>query len=420
MRNHVNSFPYVAPSNLAPGSPEAVQWIHEIKGKYMKALLTMENAAGGLKRLEAQAAAKTQGGKHLTPEEQKEFQLKKEQFQRSHGDAKRFVDTFRRQQSDAAATAAAQGQTGGSQAQSSQPQQGITVPARPTMNIQQPAQSQAMQQTEAVQAAMQAARHQQVNGGRPNATNPNLQNEQQNQAQAANAAGATNALQNQNVQGSNIKTEGATSGPPRVNPALATAPHMQQMQGRQAGAQNSPQTALPQSATSVGSPKPLTHSDAVAHAARTYSNGQAAATGQGGVMGSHSHPPPSLPRDVPNIKTSLMPIPKVLPARATEPPHPMQMPPSRPTYPGGPSGSGSGPIQQPVMQKTPGFNIEGDAERVLSKRKLDELVRQVTGGGEGLDNSESLTPEVEDVSNASTLFDLTPYCYPPSDLPPPT
>lgn len=35
---------------------------------------------------------------------------------------------------------------------------------------------------------------------------------------------------------------------------------------------------------------------------------------------------------------------------------------------------------------------------MLNKRKLDELVRQVTGGGEGLDNSEGLTPEVEDVS----------------------
>jgi transcription initiation factor TFIID subunit 12 len=289
------------------------------------------------------------------------------------------------------------------------------------MNTQQPAQSQAMQQTEAVQAAMQAARNQQVNGGRLGATNPNLQNEQQNQNQAMNAAGANNMLPNQNAQGPPIKTEGATGGgPPHVNTALATAPHIQQMQNRQPGAQNSPQSAIPQSATSVGPPKPLTHSDAVAHAARTYSSSQAA--GQGSVMASHSHPP-SLPRDAPNIKTNLMPIPKVLPPRATESPHPMQMPPSRPTYSGGPSGSGSGLMQQPVMQKAPGFNVEGDAERVLNKRKLDELIRQVTGGGEGLDNSEGLTPEVEDVSDAFTPFitsllpDLLLYPHPPPDLP---
>jgi transcription initiation factor TFIID subunit 12 len=398
MRNHVNSFPYVAPATLAP--PEAAQWIQEIKGKYLKALLTMENTAGGLKRLEAQVAARTQAGKPLTPEEQKELQIKKEAFQKNHGDAKRFVDQFRRQQSDAAA----QAQAGGSQAQqqASHPPQGIAVPPRPTMNTQQPAQSQAMAQTEAVQAAMQAARNQQVNGGRPNIPTPNQQNElqqqQQNQSQPVGAANAANMPPSQSAQGgAPIKSESATapSGLPHVNTALATAPHIQQMQNRPP-AQNSPQSAVPPSATSVGPPKPLTHSDAVAHAARTYSSSQA--TGQpGSVMASHSHPP-SLPRDAPNIKTNLMPIPKVLPPRATESPHPMQMPPTRPTYSGGPSGSGSGLMQQPVMQKAPGFNVEGDAERVLNKRKLDELIRQVTGGGEGLDNSEGLTPEVEDVS----------------------
>ncbi|KFY09017.1 hypothetical protein V492_05698 [Pseudogymnoascus sp. VKM F-4246] len=392
MRNHVNSFPYIAPSTLSP--TEGAHWIQEIKGKYLKALLTMENTAGGLKRLEAQVAVRTQGGKPLTPEEQKELQIKKEAFQKSHSDAKRFVDGFRRQQSEAAA---AQANAGGSQAQqqASHPPQGIAVPPRPTMNTQQPAaQSQAMQQTEAVQAAMQAARNQQVNGGRPNAPNQNQQNEQQNQSQTPTTANANSMPPAQNAQGGvNIKSESAAPGNlPHVNTALATAPHIQQMQNRQP-VQNSPQSAAPPSATSVGPPKPLTHSDAVAHAARTYSSSQA--TGPGSVMGSHSHPP-SLPRDTPNIKTNLMPIPKVLPPRATESPHPMQMPPTRPTYSGGPSGSGSGMIQQPVMQKAPGFNVEGDAERVLNKRKLDELIRQVTGGGEGLDNSEGLTPEVED------------------------
>ncbi|KFX93292.1 hypothetical protein V490_04924 [Pseudogymnoascus sp. VKM F-3557] len=396
MRNHVNSFPYVAPSTLGPA--EGAQWIQEIKGKYLKALLAMENTAGGLKRLEAQVAVRTQGGKPLTPEEQKELQIKKEAFQKNHSDAKRFVDGFRRQQSEAAAAQAQAGGAAGSQAQqqTSQPPQGIAVPPRPTMNTQQPAQSQAMAQTEAVQAAMQAARNQQVNGGRPNAPTPTQQNEQQNQSQPPNPANAGSMPPNQNAQGgANIKSEGAAAGGlPHVNTALATAPHIQQMQNRQP-AQNSPQSAAPPSATSVGPPKPLTHSDAVAHAARTYSSSQASGQAQGSVMASHSHPP-SMPRDAPNIKTNLMPIPKVLPPRATESPHPMQMPPTRPTYSGGPSGSGSGLMQQPVMQKAPGFNVEGDAERVLNKRKLDELIRQVTGGGEGLDNSEGLTPEVED------------------------
>jgi transcription initiation factor TFIID subunit 12 len=47
---------------------------------------------------------------------------------------------------------------------------------------------------------------------------------------------------------------------------------------------------------------------------------------------------------------------------------------------------------QPVIPRPPPFQLEGEGDRVLSKRKLDELVRQVTGGSE-----EALTSEVEEV-----------------------
>jgi len=51
---------------------------------------------------------------------------------------------------------------------------------------------------------------------------------------------------------------------------------------------------------------------------------------------------------------------------------------------------------QPAIVKPPPFQLEGaEGGGVLSKKKLDELVRQVTGGGEGL-GGESLTPEVEE------------------------
>ncbi|KAF2083624.1 hypothetical protein K490DRAFT_51158 [Saccharata proteae CBS 121410] len=50
---------------------------------------------------------------------------------------------------------------------------------------------------------------------------------------------------------------------------------------------------------------------------------------------------------------------------------------------------------QPVIAAHPQYHLEGDDNRVLSKKKLDELVRQVTGGGEG-PAGESLTPEVEE------------------------
>lgn len=49
--------------------------------------------------------------------------------------------------------------------------------------------------------------------------------------------------------------------------------------------------------------------------------------------------------------------------------------------------------------------MEGDGDRVLNKKKLDELVRQVTGGGEGLGGGEALTPEVEEsILNVADTF----------------
>lgn len=88
------------------------------------------------------------------------------------------------------------------------------------------------------------------------------------------------------------------------------------------------------------------------------------------------------------------------------PPQPVTMPQSRPTFTGGPNGSGS-MLGQPVIQKPPGYNMEGDGNRVLNKKKLDELVRQVTGGGEGVGGGEGLTPEVEEVSFYSLHLLLT-------------
>ncbi|KXL42910.1 hypothetical protein M433DRAFT_70905 [Acidomyces richmondensis BFW] len=45
------------------------------------------------------------------------------------------------------------------------------------------------------------------------------------------------------------------------------------------------------------------------------------------------------------------------------------------------------------MARPPPFTLEGEGDRVLSKRKLDELVRQVTGGAE----DGFLTPELEEL-----------------------
>ena len=98
------------------------------------------------------------------------------------------------------------------------------------------------------------------------------------------------------------------------------------------------------------------------------------------------------------MQASKFPIVKTLPEKATQIPTPVAGPPSRPTLTGGTAGVGV--MNQPVLQKTPAYQLEGEGERVLNKKKLDELVRQVCGGtAEGQDGN-LLTPEVEEVRSS--------------------
>lgn len=83
-----------------------------------------------------------------------------------------------------------------------------------------------------------------------------------------------------------------------------------------------------------------------------------------------------------------------------DPPQPVSMGPARPTLTGGPSNVNLGSMGAPALSKHPGYVLGVEGERVLSKKKLQELVRQVTGGS-GLDgDGEELDPQVEEVGLA--------------------
>jgi transcription initiation factor TFIID subunit 12 len=388
---HINSFPYVLPADIAQGTPEAQKWLSENKNKYGKALMTMESAQSQLNHLNTILKDRNEKGNPFNEKEQGDYKAKKESLQKTYSDAKRWSDLFRKTQ-ETPAGAAAGTQNG------AVPQQapGTAVPpTRPVLNLQQQAPNAAQQNTETVNAAILNARYQQMNVPRPAPLNqpapvsqPNDQMPQPGQNQPPPPQQIPHPQADQ--PGANIKVEGGNQ--PQINTAIATAPAIANAQRQN---NNSPHTAGPPSATSLGPPRPLTHEAAVAHANRTYSNGQA--TGTPSVM-AHSHPSISLPRETPHLtNTAKMPIPKNLPPSAIGPPNPISMQPSRPTLSGGPS-NGMNSMGQPVLQKHPNFNAESEGERVMSKKKLDELVRQVTGGGDGLDSGEGLTPEVEDVS----------------------
>ena len=72
-------------------------------------------------------------------------------------------------------------------------------------------------------------------------------------------------------------------------------------------------------------------------------------------------------------------------------PTPVNMAAARPTLTG-PNSGPMGMMGQPAIQKQPPFLLQGPGDRVLDKKKLDELVRQVTGG-----SGEGLHTEVEEV-----------------------
>ncbi|MCJ1402210.1 UDP-glucose 6-dehydrogenase 1 [Xylographa trunciseda] len=154
---------------------------------------------------------------------------------------------------------------------------------------------------------------------------------------------------------------------------------------------HSPQPTSSQLPTSQG-PHPLSHKAAMAQAARSYS--QPNVNQSTPQANPHAHP--SIPRE-PATNTAKWPMPKSL---NITPLAPVSMGPSRPTLSGGPSTGAMGPMGQPGIQKHPGYVLEGEGERVLSKKKLEELVRQVTGGVDG-EGYEALDPDVEE-----TLLDV--------------
>jgi transcription initiation factor TFIID subunit 12 len=388
---HITNFPYVVPPQFTQGSPEAAKWLQEAKGRYVKGLVAMETATARIAALDSVQQKRMEEGKPFTPEEEKDFKEKKEAAQKAHNDAKSFVENFRQQQKIAGQKANQQGN--GPQQGGNANTDGGQSAVRPQMGQQAP--NPALQASQTVNAAIEAARNQQLGGARP-------QMQQNGQvSQIPNTPSNPNMPQ-QGAQVQNIKQE---AGVPQINT---------QMQGRPVQ-NNSPQSAVPQSAHSVGPqsatsgpvPRALTHQAALQTAARTYSSGQTSGTPN--VMG-HSHTHPSAPRETQNVITNKMPIPKQLPERAAAPPGPVSMPQPRPTLSGGPSNAGSGVMSQPVLQKTPGYTMEGDGDRVLSKKKLDELVRQVTGGGEGLGGGELLAPDVEEVCRHLISRNDLPLC----------
>ncbi|KAL7951464.1 transcription initiation factor TFIID subunit A domain-containing protein [Trichoderma barbatum] len=230
-----------------------------------------------------------------------------------------------------------------------------------------------------------------------------------------------------------VKTEPPRPAP--VNTALASAAAQAQVAQQTASpAQAAARVPTPQTATPVTGPgqptRALSHS-----AAMSLANQRAAGSTPGstplpnqtanintaavtatttnpnmGVSGAqlqqghpHAHPTQQQPTVQPR-----MPIPKQLPEKATAVPQGVAVGggvvPGRPTMSQG-GGTVGGVMNQPAVPRVPAYNHDAEGDHVLSKKKLDELVRQVCGASAEGQDGNMLTPEVEEsVLNLADSF----------------
>jgi len=425
MQNHINEMNFQPPPNV----PDRDKWLQEIKIKYGRALLTMEHARAGLSKVELMVKERREKGSAISADEEKMVIERKAAYQKQHSEAASFVSSVRKQYTaqngahkpgpmvSGVAAAAQAGNQVRPQGQVRQvpPQSNVTpvggqVPGGGGGGPMQ-------QSTATVNAAFEAAKNQQRMAGAnvlPGQQTTSTAAAAQVQSAPVSQAPPSQAAPPQHLapQQAPIKIEPGVQNPnipAPLNTAIAAglAPAMQ---ASGTPTQNSARVQTPQSATPNNTTvRPLTHAAAINLAGQqrpgSISGPPGSATGSGpSVIGgqqghSHAHPPTQPTQPAGQTIQSKLPIPKVLPEKATQVPTPVAvMGGGRPTYTGG-SGIAGGVMNQPALAKTPAYQLEGEGERVLNKKKLDELVRQVCGGtAEGQDGN-MLTPEVEEVSD---------------------
>ncbi|KAF2495646.1 hypothetical protein BU16DRAFT_461789 [Lophium mytilinum] len=383
---HVQDFPYhMPPGGPLLGTPEGDAKLKEYKNSYLIMLTKQEKAKSASAQIMRIMEERRNAGQDVPPE----LIQRKAATEQEYNAGKLYVDDFRKKQG-LWKQQAEQQRLQQTQQQQQQQQQSHNQQGFPQVKSEVPI------KTEGGNTAPGGQQFTNMQmGGQPGTQQPNSQGPAHNLNAARNSMSSApqqpgqapftpQSSQGQNPSGQiNQQHNNLNAQRPQISPAQANA-HAQQQQ------QNSPH---PQSATGnnpTGPPVPLSHRDAVGLAQRSYSQGEANRNSAPQQMPTSAGGYHSIPnRD--QMNNTKMPIPKTLNVAQ---PTPVSMGPARPTL-GGPGNGAPGMMGQPVMQKVPTFQLEGEGDRVLSKRKLDELVRQVTGGGEG-PGGESLTPEVEE------------------------
>ncbi|OAA45322.1 transcription initiation factor TFIID subunit 12 [Beauveria brongniartii RCEF 3172] len=432
LMNLVNKMTFKAPHHLSEKSAaDAAKWVEDLKVRYGRALMTMESAKNKVASMDKVFQERNQAGNPLKDEELRQYREHREKQLELHSNGQKWIETVRKQQetvqglSQGASAGATHNKANGAATPAEQQNQNVTA---------------------SVNAAVEAAKNQQQNAGQQQTPATNTPTPQQQQARMAQNAAARG--------GAAVKQE----PPAPVNTALANAQ-------AQTPAQGAARVATPQSANTQAVPggqtRALSHSAAMSLAnqraaaqpanatlanqqqqqqqqqhmvqqqqpqqqqqvAQQHQQQQAAVTPTGGTPGTanntaiqqqqqqqqghpHAHPPQ---QQAPAAQQVKMPIQKQLPERATAIPQGVTLgggvAAGRPTLSQG-GGTLGGVMNQPAVAKVPAYSHDAEGDHVLSKKKLDELVRQVCGApSEGASDGNLLTPEVEEsVLNMADSF----------------
>ncbi|KAI0104662.1 hypothetical protein GGR51DRAFT_560924 [Nemania sp. FL0031] len=426
--DYVNKLPWSQFPIAAHYTPEQTQKIiADAKNKSVRALIHMEMARNRTAKIEALLKDRQEKGIPIGQEEMNKFQAQRAADKKSHAEADAYIKSVRAQMSAGQASGQMNGsqlQGAGQQGRPQLMQQGNTGGGASTPAMQVP--------TTSINAAIDAAKTTQIAAAnRANSVGGTHQPQQPQQPQAQPAQSnppqaqtpvtpatptiatgqpshPTPAPAQAQVQ-AQVKIEPGASAQhlPPVNTAIA-APSSAHIQSAGTPTQAPTRVQTPQSAQppTGGNVRPLTHAAAVIRAnsssnitgqptnsSSSIANTTPSLPGMTPQPGhSHAHPQPA-----PSL-TSKMPIPKTLHEKAIAPPQPVAVgggnTPGRPTYGGG-NGAG-GVMNQPVIAKMPVPQFDTEGDHVLSKKKLDELVRQVCGGGSPGADGNYLTPDVEE------------------------
>ncbi|KAL8721747.1 MAG: hypothetical protein Q9225_001645 [Loekoesia sp. 1 TL-2023] len=368
---------FVAPREIvAQGTERQQMWVQSTRQQYAKFLQMYETSQIKLKELAALQQNKE--GKTITPQDAQHLNNYKNQYQETGQRAREWLTKFNAQQESirkqpgsavVAGVEAARGQP--SVAPATEHPASVLEPQPSSTNTIANTMSDHQGQPHTVSSALDAARNHSNSAGRLESSAGN--GGQANQG-PVNVSTSTQAPEGQGVaeHSQSHQNINATSGaPPQYH---------------------SPQGPNSSTNTSHG-PHPLSHQAAITQSAQKYTQH----TYQNSAAQSTSHAHPQMSGRDPQNNNHKMPIPKDL---KVPQPQPVAMGPARPTFTGGPSNGAMGPMGQPAIQKHPGYVLEGDGERVLGRKKLEELVRQVTGGVDG-EEGETLTAAAEE-----TLLDV--------------